>query len=357
MPKTFDCNYCDYSTKDNSNWNKHIKSKKHIKNIKETKIKKQYLQNSQLEQLDNSPPHETQCYMWKCINCKKTYSSSFNLKRHMPNCTDTLIIANQLELKNKELEIKDQTINKYEEELVYFKQLLYLSAEKKSKTIGKYDYINSNFPNTQPLKKISYGVFVENNKMQYINDNNNDNDNDDCDYIDHINNMDNLDDENVSYDNKIVRDILYAHIHNILDKYIGDVIVKTYKDADPSKQAIWITDSARLKYIIRTTDDKNIPRWMADVQGKETNKLIVAPIIEKLRSLLMWYQKKYCMPLKNIKYSFEERERIINMNITISEVIRDMDDGKINKKVLKYLAKYFTINKKSIEKKIKTINS
>ena len=352
MSRNFVCEDCNYSTKDKSNWNKHLKSKKHNNNKNQEKSPRKFHtipRNNSLNKEENCNIFSSPGDKWNCVYCGKCFSRKDALKRHqVENCPKYLLELefNKGKIKDRELEFKDRTINQYEKELVYVKQLLHLSAEKGSKTIGNYNYINNTFTETEPLKEISYKVFAKNTKIRFI---------DNSDSEEDIYDSYSINKKNKPHNEQIVEDILYSYEHDILDSYLGDSIVKSYKDPDPSKQAIWLTDASRLKYIIRANDAKEIPRWLADVHGVQTSKLLIEPITRTLRDLLIQYQKKYCVPRKGKKYSYEEQEKIIQTNISIANVIGDIDDGKISKKVLKYIAKHFTIDKKNIEKKLNKI--
>ena len=117
-----------------------------------------------------------------------------------------------------------------------------------------------------------------------------------------------------------------------------------YKDLDPSQQSIWITDQSRLKYVIRTKDERDMIHWTADKDGKHTEKYLIYPIIKKTKKLLRKYQKKYCIPKRNVHYEWDEQERMMKDNEAIIQIIRDMDDGKLNRKILKYLATEFSVD-------------
>lgn len=380
MPKTYNCNICEYSTKDSSNWKRHINSKKHENNMDYHKFSTDLhrfapTKGAKLEKKSRKTKSHSNFLI--CPHCGEGFTRSYTLKRHIEerceinklktqnkeiqNKSVKQDLQHKIEIRDKEIELKDRAIDHYEKELVYTRQLLQISTEKGNKNISNYNYINKTFPDTDPLKKISYKVFVKNNQIRYINngDDENENENDtitsESDDKSSYNSRD-INRKNKPYNEQVVEDVLYSYEHDILDNYIGGAIVKEYKDPDPSKQAIWITDASRLKYIIRAHDEKEVPRWLADIQGIKTDKLLIAPIINTLKRLLILYQKKYCTIRKNHKYSYDEQQKIMQTNISIANVIGDMDDGKITKQVLHYLAKHFTINKKSIEKSMDKIS-
>jgi hypothetical protein len=298
----YNCNLCCYTTDKKSDYDKHLKTKKHNKtSIK--KINKNDLINSKIN---------------KCIYCGITYSRLDNLKRHESKCSKRIIIE-----KNKELQKQHDKLKKYEQELYYLKQIINLSEKKEDSSISKFKFINNNYKLANPLKKITYDEFTQVNEIKYI-DNNSDN--------------------SLSYNDLLIEDILYCHRHNTLDSYIGASIVKMYKNFDPSRQSIWITDQSRLKYIIRTCDEKHNIYWTADKNGKYTNKYLVSPIIKEIKILLIEYQKNYCTPKKNVFYTFTTQEKMMQDSEDIFTIITNIDEKKLNKKILKYLSIEFSLD-------------
>lgn len=93
----YNCEHCKYSTGDFGNWSRHKKSKRHIK-----------ISSNNMPKSENNIKKEITSVNIKkeyiCEYCKKKYSKSSNLSRHLKNC---------FEKNNNLLEIK---IEKYKTE-------------------------------------------------------------------------------------------------------------------------------------------------------------------------------------------------------------------------------------------------
>ena len=83
---TFLCSLCDYKTLDYSNYKKHLKTRKHIKNEE---------QNTKIEEKTTDTEEKTTCILQNrtesssilnCRWCKRYFSRSDNLQRHMMMC-------------------------------------------------------------------------------------------------------------------------------------------------------------------------------------------------------------------------------------------------------------------------------
>ncbi len=319
------CNYCFYETKKRSDFNKHLKTRKHnsclmtLKNKKKISLRKS---SDTVTELCSGDVASEEKPLFLCSFCETNYSRLDNLKRHEVKCSKRIIYE-----KDKELQKQNNKLLKCEQELHYFKQIIQLSEKKEDTSISKFKFINKNYNTAGPLKKITYDDFAQINQIKFI-------DNDKKNFIS----------DRKTYNEKLIEDVLYSYRHDILDSYIGEAIVKMYKNFDPSNQSIWITDQSRLKYVIRTCDDRDNTYWTADKNGKNTNRYLVSPIIKEIKKLLIEYQSKYCTPCDGIEYSFDYQEKMMKDSEDICQIVRDIDDEKLNKKILKFISSEFSVD-------------
>ena len=117
------CECCSYETKDNSNYIKHMKSKKHIqKSNMYNKITSSTSQNS------STLPETPSIQLYKCDACGNMFTRISNLTRHYKICTQNQneIFLLKLKLKQYEKEIKQykKEIAKHVKENECTRQLL-----------------------------------------------------------------------------------------------------------------------------------------------------------------------------------------------------------------------------------------
>lgn len=353
----YHCKTCNYNTKNKSDYQKHCKTQKHIS--------KEIISRSGPQQIHNIPTTSTASdrddfadpkgRTTICPFCGDLYSRRDSLKRHQATCSRKFVFDEQkkfklelkkkdgeiekrdekLKQKNKEIRRKNKELAKYEDELHYFRQILQMTEGKNSSNVSMFNYINKNYTKAEPLKGLTYEEFAEVNQIQYI-------------------------DNDMSYEDKLAQDLIYSHRHKILGKYIGNVLVSLYKKEDPMEQSLWTTDSTRLKYIVRR-DYKKTSRWMTDLNGEYINAQLIEPVTFRMKDILHNYRDRWCC--SDTKLSFDDYGNKMKESLAVLEIARNIDNKKVSKEVLKYIAMHFNLNKMKIKndksggRSIKNINS
>jgi hypothetical protein len=134
-------------------------------------------------------------------------------------------------------------------------------------------------------------------------------------------------------------DIIFSRYKNkVLHKFIGDILVKAYKKKDPKDQGLWATDSSRMTYAIKRLIDSNTSKWIVDKKGVDTTKLIIEPVLNKIKVLSTIYHEKECFDNPNAS-----ADRIMMINEIYVLMINDIDNKKIHNDVLKYISPYFRL--------------
>lgn len=398
--KMYKCDTCNYSTKDCSNYIKHEKTKKHkLKIYKFPHISTQcppekeshtpmsffrekvtqpltdfsdqkVLQSSHnssddddsLLEKEHEPRHKVSKFqrVYVCPFCNNEFSRRDSLKRHVNTCKSKKqeeeiskskynkvrsnartkekkfkdsFLQLQRELMEKEKTISTQgvTISKYEEQIHYFMEVLKISEENNGKSVSAFRYISENFNKADPLRAITFEEFAKNNIIKYITNNN-----------------------EKTIDENIVEDMIYCHRHKILHEYIGDVIVEIYKQIDPEDQSIWSTDQSRLKYVIRHSLDEGTTRWVADTNGVNTAKMLIEPLTNQIMKIINDYRVNYCVASDNgEEYDYDTQNRMMRDYVAIGEMEDEINDGKLQKKLLKYIATH--LSTKDMNKETETI--
>lgn len=153
-------------------------------------------------------------------------------------------------------------------------------------------------------------------------------------------------------DEKIVEDILSYKRHNILIRYLSEIIISIYKKDNPNEQSLWNSDVTRKNYLLRELVN-NTPLWITDKSGILTSEIIIEPLLLKLRELLVAYMLVPVIKVGQTNMTAESDKRYFN-NDLIMGLIVDIDDGKLHNEINNYIAPYFHFDKiKYIEKKKK----
>ena len=217
----FLCTLCNYSTKRQGNYERHINSNKHTKKEAMLVKNKSNLININLShnQVTTTSPPNTATSPKKeifCEYCCTVFTRISSLSRHKKVCAIENQKKKTLEEENKLLNIKllqyekdvlrkDEEASHYKDEMNYYKQMLMDAGGLVKKSVSALTYSVKNYSDAPPIKTIS---------------------------VQEIDTFENS-------EKKIIEDILSAYKHKTLGKYLGDFILKLYKKDDPKTQSIW----------------------------------------------------------------------------------------------------------------------
>ena len=301
---SFYCKHCEYKTKDTSNYNRHIKSKKHLK--------KEYA--SVLIAPQNSPklPKTPQKSKFICDFCNCDFSRNSNLTRHMKVCVTRGIELkknteeHEMEKLKMELDKYKEQSEKYKAETEYYRKLLDSYSSFAPRTINSLTYIMNNYDKAPHIKA--------------------------------------LDVDNIEVFSK--DDIIYNYRHKKLYRFLGDLVLSVYKKDDPSKQSIWTTDTSRLTYIIRELMEKNYTNWIIDKKGTRVKEYIIDPLMRNITKLLLTYQHNKTVDFK--KYAQKHNIDLLDNYKTISDIFEEIEHKTLSEKILKYIAGKLYHNSKTL---------
>ena len=324
------CKFCSYETKDNSNYIKHVKSKKHIQKSNA------HVVSNILSTIDHSNATVTsqQKYTTKSYTCKycdSIFSRNDSLVRHKRTCSDRNdeIFKMKLQLEQYEKNAKQYEKNErqykkdvkhHSKETEYYKQLLREAGGLVKKSVNALTFAVDNYDEAPPIKTIT---------MQ------------------DIDSFDSDDNDHNPKEKQIVEDVLSAYKHKTLGKYLGDFIIKIYKKDDPKNQSIWNTDDSRLTYLIKELMNNKSSNWVIDKKGIKTQTYLIEPLLSNIKKLLISYQSSYGIPSSGI--NSVEMEFMLENSKKILELTNDIDDGLIGKDVLKHISAHLRFSNKLIE--------
>ena len=340
---TYECINCNYSTKRQDNYNRHVKSLKHIEKVLSYTNNK----NNKIDQLVSiqwtpsrlpvdyqKTKYESEKSGYVCEYCNKSISRYNNVKKHLNSCVEKKKEENNLKEHIKELNIQlelfktknehymeenkhyIEEVDHYKEETNYYKQMLREAGGLVKKSVGSLTYIVDNYENAPALQAIT------------------------------MNDIDVLEDN----EKKFVEDVLSAFKHKTIGKYLGNFIIKLYKKDDPRIQSIWNTDDSRLTYLIKELFNNKSSNWVIDKKGVKTTKYLIDPFLLHIKKLLISYQKNLVIP--DLNQNSVEMEFILDNSKKIIEIMDDIDDGIISKEVLKYISCHLRFDGKLLKKAI-----
>ena len=334
----YECNLCNYKTKNKCDHIKHLQTKKHNEKVN-IHVNNGYTYNQHSNDLSGcsqtTPIGLTKCSkksekssVFICDFCNREFTRSNNLGRHLKSCSTKIHMNIEHTNKNKEnsyinkIELLNSKVTQYEkdykskeDEVEYYKNLLMEAGGLVKKSVSALTYSVKNYDDAPHIKSIDIekiGTFENTTKQ-------------------------------------IVEDILSAYKHKTLNKYLGEIIVKLYKKDDPKSQSIWNTDDTRLTYLIKELFNNKSSNWIVDKKGIKTVEYLIVPLLSHIKTLIISYQKTFMMPTLN--QNAIEIEMMLENSRKIIGVINDIDDGFLAKDVLKYISSHLRFNEKSLELK------
>ncbi len=394
----YPCKPCKYTTENKSNYNKHLLSFKHQKEI-ENMFNDDSTNLSTLNLISNTsmvlPPKmddhilikqstnldvslletklkdkQNDCH--KCIHCNNIFAKELNLIKHSKICTQQKDANN--ELKMKELDKKYTGIisdikNSHE---IIVKEL----EQKHAGVILELESIHTKVINDL-IQKYEYKLLELNNKLLELN---NKLLQDKLQLV-----IDHKDDikmmagsagtvavSTMSYilnnyksspailtyeiedypaiiepnENNFVKEMMYQFSIDSINKYLGDYLVKLYKKDDPNKQSLFNSDVSRLNYAIREKLNDKI-FWSADKGGTKTCEYIIKPFLNYIKVLLNNYNISNAKKISKIKTLKTGQINAINDETkTCLNIIMNIDNGILEKDVNKYIAPHFYLSPK-----------
>ena len=141
--------------------------------------------------------------------------------------------------------------------------------------------------------------------------------------------------------------VLQHHsLHDTLREYVGDIIKSIHHRKDKSTQKFFVTDCSRLVYIIRDIVGDEL-KWKRDPGGIIVAKRTIEPILEYLRELLSDSMGPYLEYLLK-EFPNDHLESVQRIQ-RLTQIIGVIDDGRLRRNILKYLAPYFQLDKNIVE--------
>lgn len=379
--ETLECLLCNFTTSRSHDMKRHNESKKHIerlhkqlpefpdkqpkisiklqKNLKnELKIannannfannaniitqntqQKQFklIQNEVCIEIEKKPTKVTN----KC-NCGKQFSHSSSLSRHKKTCDETQLTIQE----NKYIEKIDNLEKQLAKMQTFIEKIpTSIIAFNKPETIG--NIINANHIITDNSVNID-------NSIKTITDNSVKN----VSVITYLNNnytdakpLKMLKSKDVTkmfsgedIGNYSIEEIItFQQSKYMLDEFLGDVIIKKFTNTtNPKQQQIWISDVARLKFIVRGITNKDQSAWHPDKKGIILTDKIITPMLDDVRTLMTKHNKSCSVNIKNSDFE-DQYDWLYKQSTHAVSVIYDINQKILHHKILLHIAPHFQL--------------
>jgi len=327
----YNCNLCNFSSKNKADYSRHERSKKHQKKVGEiTTLKNQHKTSApqitpdhpRSPQITPEFENEKKIVNNVCSFCGLKCSRHSSLVRHEKNCSIAIVekYKNKLEEKDAQLKSKENEYRtKYEmledqldllkSDLIYYKNLIkdagVGSGAKVKITTNVQSLIVSKHEDAPALE------YVKSNILQF--------------------------DSNDAYKNSLF--LVNRYKDGTFTRFVGKCIVAACKKEDPDEQSIWSTDANRLTMFIKKVMDDD-SKWVSDKKGVQTTKYLIDPILKKIKEMLIDYNKH--MYTQVGKLPQHEVNYYNDIMLHCRELVHFIEHEKLSDEILRYMAPRLT---------------
>lgn len=282
MSKVYHCNYCIYSTKDSSNYKKHLMSKRHKVQIR-NKSDLHKVSTKIVGVKKSTGKVDLSIMSNQCEHCLKIFSRPDSLKRHANSC-----LSKCLDKKDTIINNQKEKLAEKDEQINYYKQLMEAKGIKEN-NVDKYTYIVAKYPDAPPMETLTFDVFKKHHVVGYV------------------------EDSNKSYNDHMVEGMLHEFHRGKIPEYVTKTMTKILKKKEKDKkyQQIWVTDPSRLRFLIKIKKDPksasgsnsnsgsdyeaehNESFWKVDCGGQEVLDKIVRPVLVEMDDAINLYMEEH----------------------------------------------------------------
>lgn len=189
------------------------------------------------------------------------------------------------------------------------------TADVANKSMSLLKYVQLNFPNAPPLKKL--------NKKEAFS-------------------MLGYDNPNMSEEEneKYVKLVLANYENKNIAKFFGDLIVNYYEEDDVKDVRFWTSDVARLCFcVMQTIDKEGKTEWIKDKSGTKFTEMVINPMFNALNTIFNdflnfkseWEKKQKHIAIHQMDYLINSRQKSV-------ELLKDIRYNKYTQPILKIVA-------------------
>ena len=144
-------------------------------------------------------------------------------------------------------------------------------------------------------------------------------------------------------EDNFVKDLIRKQ--DILNEYLGKMIISFIKKDNPTTQSLWCSDVARLSYLVKDIIDKNenISEWKVDKKGSKVNDVLIKPLLKEIIILT-----KECMQRSFQKIAMGKCDSysLMMFNEEIAHLLDNLYNKTMTNQIKKYVATELFLNKK-----------
>jgi hypothetical protein len=149
----------------------------------------------------------------------------------------------------------------------------------------------------------------------------------------------------LTYDNKSKRSIeermILHYDGNTLHQFLGDALIREYKQKNPENQSVWTTDTSRLCFIVKQLIAGDDDRWISDKSGIAITRLIISPLLKQVMEMLREHIDRYCKLASNKDFDMSRDKEVSDILLLSNEIIGIILKKELHRDILKYIAPYF----------------
>lgn len=341
----FNCSLCNFKSKRQIDLNRHCETKKHKTNTSVYKNKQSYV--DEFDEMQNNvnnvqiKNNET-CQLYVCNVCDKKYKHRQTLSKHKKICNKknepfkevpkTIeMLSTEIQTLKSELHSMYLNKQKIEKKPVQYNNTVVMTNNNNTilndnkiinnqKTINVVAYINSNYPNVEPLKQICKDQISKMISMAPEQSGNHSF----CDFL------------------------IFNYEKGLLHQFLGKLIISVYKKEDPEEQQFWATDVARLTFIVRQILNNDKHAWITDKKGTHIIDYIITPFLDELLVMLINYIKLCKLSLEEDTQNVNNVEKYGNKIYIAREINLEITLCRLHQKILTYIIPKFQLGTNQI---------
>ncbi len=249
--KMYNCAHCNFFTQNRTNWEKHLKTAKHAKNMAKVSVVAENTRNPIF-----LGKKEKQKTMHVCDLCGKKYRFSSGLSRHRIKCEESEEYTHQNIAIYANSDIEKLKQESEQEQINALQSLLEKTLQQQQDTINK---LIPKVGNTTNYNKMTINVFLNEKCRNAMN-------------ISEFMNKLNLD-----FD-----DIMYTK-NNGYTKGITNIFLKNLQDMNPTERPIHCSDQTNLSFYIK---DQN--QWEQDNKHEKIDSSIEMITQRQIQQIKEW---------------------------------------------------------------------
>lgn len=242
----FQCEACNYYTRNKYDWNKHLQTKKHTKNIQ---LHSKTVEQHSFNPSDvNSIPKQN----FNCI-CGKTYKYYSGLSRHKQKCS--VVLSEQTDVTPSDTSIVQQQ----RDQIASLQSLLEKTIESQQETLNNLMGKVGNTTNNNTINNMQINFYLNEECKNAMN------------ITDFINSL-----------QLSLEDLLYTRDNGYI-KGITNIFVKNLQDLNPNDRPIHCSDRKKLQFYVKDDD-----QWEQDTSHMKVDQTIESITQKQIQKIKEW---------------------------------------------------------------------